>query len=345
MAARAKTPITMHDVARSAGVSITTVSHVINQTRPIAVDTRARVLKAIKDLQYYQNRSARLLVRGYSDALGLIISDIENPFFPQLIKGFERACHDANLDMILGMTNYEEKSAAVAIRRMIEDKVRGVAIMSMEFDSKLVALLLDQNIPVVRLNSVHPRSRSSQTSKLSSLQIDYSTGVYQAVEHLRSLGHRDIAIVHGPATVFSAMRYRQMMMSAAREYGMKIIGCIEVESRPAGGVLAVQKLMSQKKLPTAILCGNDLIAIGAIGEALQSGWSVPKDVSIVGSDDIAVGVYCRPALSTVRVQKGEVGLHAFRMLAEMIQGNERRGLRVEVKTDFISRESTGIAKI
>ena len=131
--------ITMHDVAEAADVSITTVSHVLNGTRPIAPETRKRVLKVIEDLNYYKNTSARLLVRGYSNALGLIISDLENPFFPQLIKGFERACHAEHLELVLGMTNYEQISAEVAV-------------MSSQFDSRLVDRLLDRDIPVVRLN-------------------------------------------------------------------------------------------------------------------------------------------------------------------------------------------------
>lgn len=327
----------MHDIAKAAGVSISTVSHVINNTRPIAPETRNRVLKAIDELQYYVNSSARLLVRGYSDALGLIISDIENPFFPQLIKGFERACHDQNLELLLGMTNYEQPSATAAVRRMIEDKVRGVAIMSMEFDAKLVERLLDRNIPVVRLDSLRVRSNES------SVRIDYSIGVQQAAEHLVSLGHKRIAIVHGPLKVLSARRYRRLLLQAAHQHGLRVLRCIEVESRPTGGAAAMREILQKKVLPTAILCGNDLIALGALGEAIRSGVAVPQEMSIVGSDDIAIAEYCQPALSTVRVQKDKVGLHAFQLLQRMLDSKDKAGYSVEVRTEFVARESTAPA--
>lgn len=330
--------VTMRHVARAAGVSITTVSHVLNETRPIAPATRKRVLRAIRQLHYYKNNSARLLVRGYSDAFGLIVSDIENPFFPQLIKGFERACHAEHLELILGMTNYEGKSAEAVVRRMIEDKVRGVAIMTSDFDSKLVNRLIDRGIPVVRLND--GRLRRNQ----SSVRIDYSAGVRQAFEHLVAHGHKEVAIVHRPLQVLSARQYEQLLMRTARERGMRVTSCIEVESTPTGGMRAVQQLLRNRIYPTAIMCGNDLVAIGAMGEAMRSGWRVPDDVSIIGSDDISFGAYGHPRLSTVQVHKDEVGLRAFRLLQQMLKHKSADGIAVDVTTQFLARESSGPAR-
>lgn len=330
--------VTMRDIAKAAGVSITTVSHVINETRPIAPKTRERVLEAVDELQYYVNSSARLLVRGYSDSFGLIVSDIENPFFPQLIKAFEHACHQQDLGLVLGTTNYERPSAAVAVRRMIEDKVQGVAIMSTDFDAKLVERLLNRGIPVVSLDRRRLRANES------SVRIDYSHGVRQAAEYMTSLGHRRIAIVHGPIKVLSAKRYRKLLLEAADEYGLEIVNCIEVESRPTGGAAAAKQILCSKPLPSAVMCGNDLIALGALGHFVRSGMSVPGDISIVGSDDIAVSSYCYPALSTVCVRKDEVGLQAFRLLQNMLRAKQKETFTAEIKTEFISRESTGPAK-
>jgi DNA-binding LacI/PurR family transcriptional regulator len=331
--------VTMQEVAEAAGVSITTVSHVLNETRPIAPETRKRVLKAIAELNYYKNTSARLLVRGYSNALGLIISDIENPFYPQLIKGFERACHAEHLELVLGMTNYEQTNADSAIRRMIEDKVRGVAIMSAQFDSKLVDRLLDQDIPVVRLND------SRLQHNKSNVRIDYSRGVLQAVEHLKLLGHQDVAIIHGPLTVLSARRYRKLLIDVLVEHGMHLVGCFEVDSRPTGGAAAIQDMRRRKLHPTAIICGNDLMAIGAMGEALRSGWHIPSDISIIGSDDIAFAAYGHPPLSSIGIPKDEVGLCAFRLLKKLLEGKEKQGTEVAVTTQFIARESSGPVRL
>jgi DNA-binding LacI/PurR family transcriptional regulator len=333
-----KMTVTMQDVAQAADVSITTVSHVINATRPIAPATRARVQKALKELDYYKNSSARLLVRGCSDALGLIISDIDNPFYPQLIKGFERACHAERLELILGMTNYDRRNAEAAVRRMIEDRVRGVAIMSAEFDSKLVDRLLDRKIPVVRLDALELGPNQS------AVHIDYSAGVQQAMDHLASLGHKNVAIVHGPKKVLSSRRYSRLLVNAVRGHGMRLLSCIEQANQPAGGIAAMQELIAKRIYPTAIICGKDLIAIGALGEALRLGWRVPGDVSIIGSDDIAFAVYCHPSLSTVHVQKDEVGLCAFRLLQKMFKDQGSHGVAVSIETEFIPRESTGQAR-
>lgn len=327
--------VTMQDVAAAASVSITTVSHVLNGTRPIAPETRKRVLKAIEDLNYYKNTSARLLVRGYSNALGLIISDIENPFYPQLIKGFERACHLERLELVLGMTNYEQTNAEAAVRRMIEDNVRGVAVMSSQFDSGLVDRLLDREIPVVRLND------SQLQRNKSNVRIDYSRGVLQAVEHLGRLGHRDVAVIHGPLKVLSAKRYRKLLIDVIRDHGMQLAACVEVDNRPTGGAAAIQEMRSRKRRPTAVICGNDLIAIGAMGEALRSGWHIPDDISIIGSDDIAFAAYGHPPLSSIGIPKDEVGLCAFRLLQQMLQDKENQGAEVAVTTQFIPRESSG----
>lgn len=330
--------VTMQDVAEAASVSITTVSHVLNETRPIAPETRKRVMKAIANLHYYKNTSARMLVRGYSNALGLIISDIENPFYPQLIKGFERACHAQQLELVLGMTNYEQTSADATVRRMIEDKVRGVAIMSSQFDSKLVDRLLHRDIPVVRLND------SRLLPDKSNVRIDYSRGVLQAVEHLKSLGHSKAAIIHGPLKVLSARRYRKLLIDVLLEHGMQLVGCAEVDSSPTGGAAAIQELRSKRALPTAIICGNDLMALGAMGEALRSGWHVPNDISIVGSDDIAFAAYGHPPLSSIGIPKDEIGLCAFRLLQQMVQERGKPGIEVAVTTQFIARESSGPAR-
>ena len=327
--------VTMQDVAEAASVSITTVSHVLNETRPIAPATRKRVLKAIEDLNYYKNTSARLLVRGYSNALGLIISDIENPFYPQLIKGFERACHAEHLELVLGMTNYEQPNAEATVRRMIEDKVRGVAVMSSQFDSRLVDRLLDRDIPVVRLND------SRLQHNKSNVRIDYSRGVLQAVEHLKLLGHRDIAIIHGPLKVLSAKRYRKLLIDVVRQHGMRLVDCFEVDNRPTGGAAAIQEMLARKLHPTAIICGNDLMAIGAMGEALRSGWHIPNDISIIGSDDIAFAAYGHPPLSSIGIPKDEVGLCAFRLLQQMLEDKGKQGVEFAVTTQFIPRESSG----
>ncbi len=329
-------PVLMVDVAKRAGVSVTTVSHVMNETREIAPETRQRVLRAIKELRYYKNTSARLLVRGQSDIVGLILSDIENPFLPPLVKSFDRACASAGLELLLGMTNYEQGKAESAVRRMIESRVRGVAVMTSQIDGRLIDSLIQAGIPVVALDGAKTgRGRSS-------LSIDYRTGVTEAVDHLYVSGHRRVAILRGPSRIVSASRYAEALEATIAEYGMTLLASVEASNnQPEDGAQAATALLGGKRSPTAILCGNDLSAIGALGAAAHFGVRVPDELSIIGSDDIAMASYSHPALSTVRIPRDAMGHEAFRLLASMAGPTLRRGAESCVATSFIARASSG----
>ena len=329
--------VLMKHVAEEAGVSVTTVSHVMNETREIAPATRERVMKAIDDLHYYKNNSARLLVRGHSDTVGLLISDIENPFLPELVKSFERAATSAGLEILLGMTNYEQKKAEAAVRRMIECRVRGVAVMTSQIDGQLIDRLHRAELPVVMLDA--PKVARSQ----GSVAIDYAAGILPAVEHLCHHGHAEVVILHGPLEVVSAARYFHLLGEAIASRGMKLLATLECDGSAEAGARGAQVLLGAKRPPTAILCGNDLIAIGAIGMAARMGRSVPKDISIIGCDDIAMATYSQPSLSTVRIPRDAMGREAFRLLDKMLGAQSRRGNKSVVAASFIARASSGQA--
>ena len=328
-------PVLMVDVAKRAGVSVTTVSHVINRTREIAPQTRERVLAAIGDLRYYKNSSARLLVRGKSDIVGLIVSDIENPFLPPLIKSFDRACAAAGLELLLGMTNYEPRKAETAVRRMIESRARGVAVMTSQIDGRLIDALVQADVPVVALDL--PKTGKGK----SSLSIDYGAGSTEAVDHLYLHGHRRVALIRGPIRILSACRYAEVLTSTVGEYGMTLVSSLEADTQSEDGARAATSLLQSKRPPTAILCGSDLIAIGALGAATHLGFRVPEDLSIVGSDDIAMASYSHPALSTVRIPRDAMGHEAFRLLESAVGPPLRRGLEARIATSFIARASSG----
>ena len=329
-------PVLMADVAKRAGVSVTTVSHVINGTREIAPRTREGVLRAIKELKYYKNSSARLLVRGQSDLVGMLLSDIENPFFPPLVKSFERVASSAGLELTLGMTNYEPRKAEAAVSRMIESRVRGVAVMTSQIDSRLIDTLLHAEVPVVALDGARVgKGRSC-------LMLDYSTGILAAIEHLQRHGHRDVAIIRGPSTILSAVRYAEALRTSLRETGMNLLSEIEGDNQPEGGSDATEKLLrGGGDRPTAIFCNNDLMAIGAMGAAARLGLQIPRDLSIIGSDDIGMASYSNPSLSTVRLPRDAMGYEAFRLLERMAGQPLRRGVESCIATSFVARGSSG----
>ncbi len=331
-------PIQMKDVAKRAGVSVTTVSHVLNGTRFVAEATRERVLQGMQELGYYKNASARLLARGRSDSFGLIISDIENPFFPELIKAFEVAALNKGLDVILGTTNYDPLQARRAVGRMIENKVRGVAVMTTQLDAPFIDDLIANEIPVVLLDS-GPKRRWR-----SNVRIDYSTGAKAMVEHLRALGHTDIAIISGPSNRPSAVQYKQAVLESIEAAGLPKPRVLEGDNRVEGGVSAVRALIEQPGLPTAIICGNDSAAIGAIQALTEAGLSVPADVSIIGSDDVLFARYSSPPMTTVRIPRDQLGMLALDALEKLLRTKTRIAADYVVETSLVVRASTGQAR-
>lgn len=329
--------VLMRDVADKAGVSVTTVSHVLNETRPVAQQTRVRVLDAIQQLNYFKNTSARLLVRGQSDLLGLIISDIENPFFPELIKSFERACTEQRMEVLLCATNYDRAQAQNAVRRMLENRVQGVAVMTSQFYPDLEAQLTEKNVPVVLLGS--PPARKNR----SHIAIDYWRGISDAIGHLRDLGHRAIALATGPQDQVSARAHKDAVVHALKKAGLKPFRIMEGDHRPESGASAARELLRGRERPTAIFCGNDRMAVGAIGAAMDLGFRVPGDLSVVGSDDVWMSRYSHPPLTTVRIPRETLGQLAFDALRRMLRSSARRGTEHTLETELVVRRSTAAA--
>lgn len=328
----------MKDVAERVGVSVATVSHVLNNTRFVAPKTKQRVLEVVRELDYYQNVHARRLARGTSDFYALIISDIENPFFPELIKSFEIQAAEHGLDVLLCPTSYNPDRIAGAVRKAIQNKARGVAVMTTQAGEEAAAELTAHEMPVVSLDlgTIGPYQ--------SNIRPDYSRGIAQAVEHLWKLGHRKIGVISGPQIRRSAVRYCEAVIEALQRRGLEPTGVVEGNGNVDGGTAGGRALLAAKVRPTAILCGNDLTAIGAIGALEDAGLPVPHDTSVVGSDDILFARLARPPLTTVRVPRELLGKLAFKALERMLRSKQRRGAEYVLRTQLVVRGSTGPAR-
>ncbi len=333
-----KRPVQMRDVAERAGVSISTVSHVVNNTRRISPETQARVLTAVRELGFHTNAAGRRLARGRSDSIGLLISDIENPFFGELIKSFEIAVQDRGFDVLLCTTNYVPDRARKAVDRMIANSVQGVAVMTSQLGPALVDDLVVRDIPVVRLDG-GPIGRAR-----SNVRVDYSAGAVEAVAHLRGLGHRNISFITGPLNRISSNTYRQAMIDAAKRLGLPPLRLVEGNNETDGGEAGVELLLSQPDVPTAIICGNDLAALGAIRALAKARIHVPEDISVIGADDITFARYGAPALTTIRIPRDLLGRAAFEALERMIRTKRRIPTEVSLETHLVVRESTGPAR-
>lgn len=324
------------EIARRANVSTATVSRTINQSGSVKSETARKVWRAIDELNYYPNSHARTLVSGRSRLLGLIVSDITNPFFPELVRAFEALAVQHQYDLILTSTDYQTTRMTVCLRRMLERKVDGVAIMTSEMDVGLIKELSRRGVPLVFMDvgQVGPR--------MSHVSIDYGNGVKQAVAHLVGLGHKRLAFISGPLDLHSARTRRQAFLEGMREHKLppdrKLIR--EGTHTAEGGQHAMSALLRLGKRPTAIVASNDWTAIGALRAIHAAGLRVPEDISVVGFDDIPLVSYTTPPLTTVRMSAADVGATAFQALFSLIGGERLEGDTYQVATRLIVRDST-----
>ncbi len=327
-------PGRMEDVAKQAGVSVTTVSHVVNRTRQVAPETRRRVLEAVRQLSYYKDAHARRLACGHSDFLGLIVSDIGNPFFPDVIKSFESAALAKGLDLLLCNTNYDPERTEVAVRKMIENKVRGVAVMTSEWGSTLARDLVAHQVAVVFLDL------GTVGKYMSKIRVDYSRGIHQAIRHLDRLGHQDFAFIAGPQSLRSAAIRQKAFIAALSKRGLTTHRTWEGNNRVDGGIRAVQAFLAHRPSPTAILCTNDLTAVGALHALQEAGLRVPQDVSVVGFDDIDLASFAAPPLTTISLSRQLLGQLAFQALQKILKSKGQIGAEYVIETELVVRQTT-----
>jgi DNA-binding LacI/PurR family transcriptional regulator len=329
--------VQMKDVAQHAGVSLSTVSFVLNKKRSksISPETTKRVWASAQKLNYHVNVHARRLARGKSNYVGLIISEIANPFFPDVLKSFEKAAAERGLEPLLCNTEYQPERMTAAVDRMLGEGVRGVAIMTSTFGEEELKPLASRRIPVVLL-SVGPNSPKTQK-----IEINFSIGMLQAVDHLIALGHKKFGVISGPINVGSAATTRDAFLAALAKRHLRPAHVIECEYRVDGGMTAVRSLLSQGSLPTALLCGNDLIALGAISALQEANLRVPEDISVVGVDDIVFARLSSPPLTTIHVPGDELGKMGFEALERMRRSSQANSAKQQVKTHLVIRKSTG----
>jgi DNA-binding LacI/PurR family transcriptional regulator len=297
-------------VAKRANVSTATVSRTMNGSAKVSPRTAERVRRAIEALNFYPNTNARALGSGRSSLYGLIISDITNPFFPELVKAFEDIAVVHGKEVLIANTNYDPERMKLCVTRMLERKVDGVAIMTSEMDDSLVEVFGRRNIPLVFLDTGTPGPG------VSCVQIDYQSGVDAAMEHLTAIGHRRIAFISGPLRLASARtRFNAFKKSSAQQHLTKSPALIqEGNHRVDGGHSAMQRILHSGTIPTAVFASNDLTAIGAMGAIGEAGLRVPEDISVIGFDDIQLSAYTMPPLTTVSLPRAEIANAAFRAL-------------------------------
>ena len=329
-------------IARIANVSIATVSRTINRVSTVNPKMAKRVWDVIEKLDFVPNTQARALVSGRSKIFGLVVSEITNPFFPELIQGFEDIAVENGYEILVSSTNHDPKRMSHCIRRMLERKVEGVAIMTFGIEEPLLDQLAKRKVPLVFIDIGPDRPG------VSVLKVDYHHGIRRAVQHLAALGHRQIAFVTGPMRLHSAQSRLAAFSKSMQECGItpEPNQIVEGDHTLEGGVAAMERLLLLDPLPTAVVCSNDMTAIGVLHKLYRKGLRVPDDISVIGFDDIHIAEVMMPPLTTVQMSRLDIAKAAFGALRSQVESPEQtHGKReFDIPTELIVRESTGFPR-
>jgi LacI family transcriptional regulator len=330
--------VDIRDVARRARVSTATVSRTVNQVATVDAQLAKRVWKAIAELGYYPNRQARALVSGRSRVFGLIVSEITNPFFPEIVQTFETLAVAQNYEILLTSTIHDPTRMELAVRRMIEGRVDGVAILTFGMEDELLEHLRFRNLPLVFVD-VGPKA-----PRVSNIRVDYAHGIRQAVQHLAAMRHELIGFVTGPLKLRSAVARKDAFEESMREIGLQVKPefIVEGDHRLEGGKLALQKLSKLREQPTALLCSNDMTAIGVMRQAFELGIAVPQELSVIGFDDTRLADFMIPPLTTIQMSQTELATLAFNALLKEVKREAPApdGTEYKLNTQLILRNST-----
>jgi DNA-binding LacI/PurR family transcriptional regulator len=299
--------------------------------------TRRQVLSVVRRLGYFPNAHARNLAWRSSRTLGMIVSDIENPFFPEVIKSFETRARQLGYEVILSDTNYDPGLMRRATEKMLEHHVRGVAVMTSEANLQLIEEIARRRIAVTFLD-LGPVQRY-----VSNLRVDYFSGIQQVVGHLFDLGHRRMVFAGERPGLKSNIARRQAFIECMKARGLDPGPTVQGDLRFEGGVAAGLAILELKPLPTAVVAVNDLTAVGLIKAFTQAGLRVPEEISVTGFDKTHLADYSTPSITTVDIHRDWLGRMAADALHELSTAGEPQGKEYTIPAELVVKASTGPA--
>jgi LacI family transcriptional regulator len=327
------------DVAARAGVSLGTVSNVLNRPERVSATTRQRVEQAMAELRFVRNESARQLRVGHSRILGYVMLDASNPFFTDVAQGIESAAEEAALSLFLCNSDNRAEREAVHLDHLREQRVQGVLITPVDPDSPALDDLIGRGTPLVIVD------RTRSRANVCSVSVDDTLGGRLAVEHLLELGHRRVAFVGGPDTIGQVRERWQGSRAAWGDAGLPPddLVLIDTASLTVGeGRLAGERLsgLPAKRRPTAAFCANDLVALGLLQYAIANHRQVPADLAIVGYDDIEFAAAAAVPLTSVRQPRQLLGRRATALLLDETSNPDHEHQSVVFQPELVARTST-----
>lgn len=326
--------ITIKDIAEKANVSISTVSRVLNNKDDVNDNTRKQIKKIIDELGYNPSGIARGLALKKTNTIGLIIPNITNPFFPEVAKGVERRAEEMGYSVILYDTENDENKEKKALELMRKKQVDGIVLSFNSNTRNLINQAFDDKIPIVQID------RKINGLKCPSVLIDNFYSGYIAAKHLIDRGHRKIAHITGRKDILNSVERLSGYKKAFQEDGLKVYEkyIINGQQTIESGYEKMNLLLKMDQIPTAVFVANDLMAIGAYEAIFDKKMDIPKDISIIGHDDINMASIIRPKLTTVVQPKYDMGVNAVDLLVKLI--GERKGIIDTVfKPKIIERNS------
>ncbi len=332
--------VTIKDVARSARVSVATVSRVLNSTGPVLASTRTRIRSAIDSLGYVPHHTARSLITRRTNTLGVLLPDIYGEFFSELIRGIDATVRKAGYHLLVS-SSHGERGEAGAIFRAMRGRVDGLVVLSPDIPVPALRAAIPDSLPVVLLNSPDESGGSFDL-----IHIDNVSGATAMVRHLHGLGHRRIAFIRGPEPNADATERLRGYRQALSSLGLGINAALELpgDFREDGGYRAGRRIAGMRHLPSAIFAANDAMAIGCLAALRDEGRSVPGDFALAGFDDIPIARFTAPPLTSVRVSIAELGAAAAeRVLHGVRHGRGHKPLHLTLPTTLVVRESSGSA--
>jgi LacI family transcriptional regulator len=329
--------VSIREVARTAGVSVTTVSHALNRTRFVSDDTRSRIEQAVRSLGYVPSAVARSLKHNATRTLGVLVPNSSNPYFAEIIRSVERHCHTEGYNLVLCNSDDDIQRQAVHLRVLAERRVDGLVLVAAGDDAHVSEALAELPLPVVLVDREIDGAGNADL-----VECDHAGGAELATRHLLELGHTRTVCIGGPKSLRPSQQreagWRRALAAAGQAVAAQDV--VRGDFTPRSGYAALKRLLRRRDRPTAVFACNDLMAIGALHAAQEAGLEVPGQLSIVGFDDIELAAYTMPPLTTVAQPKEAIGTETARLLLERVRGQRDQARRAVLQPELRVRAST-----
>ncbi|KZE73124.1 LacI family transcriptional regulator [Paenibacillus elgii] len=331
--------VNIFDVAKKSGLSVVTVSRVLNNSPSVREKNRQKILQAIKELNYIPNSAARTLVRGKTGVIGLTITALGDTVFDCIVKRVNDRLKQSGYFLAISISNETDHELEEASSFLFqEDRVDGIIVLSPVREEQYIAELEIKGIPYVVIDN------QNEHANISTINVDNYKGGYEATKHLLSLGHTRIAHVSGEVLFLSARERQKGFIDALADEGLSPFLIANSRFGIRSGYQVMRDWIQSGQVPTAVFAGDDAIALGVV-EALEAGgYRVPEDVSVIGYDDQELASEVHPRLTTIRQPAGQMGEYAVKVLLDKINGLSTEPTKFRLVPELIVRESTGICK-